>query len=156
MELRVIDFEILTRNFKTYVDGYKEMDAEKRNMLDKIEPQRKEIEDIIRRSQSGLIVDERTQKRDIERFKELQEILMKADVEYKKILKEMTEELNTKVYDQLSEIVSEWASNNSINLVMGKMEVIFNTSDIDATEQIIEVLKEKGLYYKEIIVGEVN
>ena len=31
---------------------------------------------------------------------------------------------------------------------MGKMEVIFNTDDIDATEDILSVVKEKGLLYK--------
>ena len=34
--------------------------------------------------------------------------------------------------------------------MMQKMEVIFNTDNIDATEQILEVIKEKGVYYKEV------
>ena len=34
MELRVIDFEVLTRNFQPYVDGYKEIESEKRKMLE--------------------------------------------------------------------------------------------------------------------------
>jgi hypothetical protein len=38
---------------------------------------------------------------------------------------------------------------------MGKMEVIFNTEDIDATEQILEAIKQKGLYYTESVAGEV-
>jgi Skp family chaperone for outer membrane proteins len=91
----------------------------------------------------------------MERFKEIQDKLMKLDMDFKKQLKEMSEDLNTSVYDQLSVIVEEWSKANSINLVMGKMEVIFNTEDIDATEQILEVIKEKGMFYTESVSGEV-
>ena len=31
--------------------------------------------------------------------------------------------------------------------IMGKMEVIFNTDDIDATEDILSIIKEKNLFY---------
>jgi Skp family chaperone for outer membrane proteins len=158
MELRVIDFEILTRNFQPYVDGYKEIESEKRKMLESVDPDKKEMESIIKRSQSGLVLDEASQKRDMEAFRQIQEKLMKLDQDFKRKLKEMSDELNTDVYDQLSVIVEEWAKANSINLVMGKMEVIFNTDDVDVTEQMLEVIKEKGLYYTEeveTISGEV-
>ena len=155
MELRVIDFEVLTRNFQPYVDGYKTIESEKRKMLSSIDPEKKEMETIIKRSQSGVILDENSQRKDMERFKEIQDKLMKLDMDFKKQLKEMSEDLNTSVYDQLSVIVEEWSKANSINLVMGKMEVIFNTEDIDATEQILEVIKEKGMFYTESVSGEV-
>jgi len=155
MELRVIDFEVLTRSFQPYIDGYKEMESEKRKMLESIDPQKKEMEAIIKRSQEGQIKDEVSQEKEMARFRELQEGLMKADSQFKKQLKEMSEDINTSVYDQLSVIIEEWSKANSINLVMGKMEVIFNTEDIDATEQILEVIKEKGMYYTESVAGEV-
>ena len=155
MELRVIDFEVLTRNFQPYVDGYKNIESEKRSMLESVEPSRKEMQDIIKRSQSGLIVDEMSQKRDMEKFKQLQDALMKADSEFKSKLQEMSEELNTSVYDQLSVIIDEWAKANSVDLVMGKMEVIFNTEKIDATNNIMEIIKQKGLFYTEVVSGEV-
>jgi Skp family chaperone for outer membrane proteins len=154
MELRVIDFEVLTRNFQPYVDGFKEIESEKRKMLESIDPDKKEMETIIKRSQSGLVLDEASQKRDMEAFRQIQEKLMKLDQDFKRKLKEMSDELNTNVYDQLSIIVEEWAKSNSINLVMGKMEVIFNTDDIDATEQILEVIKEKGVYYTEVVTAQ--
>jgi Skp family chaperone for outer membrane proteins len=157
MELRVIDFEILTRNFQPYVDGYKEIESEKRKMLESVDPDKREMESIIKRSQSGLVLDEASQKRDMEAFRQIQEKLMKLDQDFKRKLKEMSDELNTNVYEQLAVIVEEWSKANSINLVMGKMEVIFNTDDIDATEQMLEAIKEKGLYYKEVetVSGEV-
>ena len=153
MELRVIDFENLTRNFQPYVEGYKEIESEKRKMLKSIDPDKKEMEAIIKRSHSDL--DEVSQKRDMEAFRQVQERLMKLDQDFKRKLKEMSDELNTKVYDQLSVIVDEWARANSINLVTGKLEVIFNTDDIDATEEILKLVKEKGLYYTEVVTAEV-
>jgi Skp family chaperone for outer membrane proteins len=150
MELRVIDFEVLTRNFQPYVDGYKEIESEKRKMLESVDPDKKELEAIIKRSQSGLVLDEASQKRDMESFRQIQDKLMKLDQDFKRKLKEMSDDLNTNVYDQLSVIVDEWAKANSINLVMGKMEVIFNTDDIDVTNQILEVIKQKELYYTQV------
>jgi Skp family chaperone for outer membrane proteins len=155
MELRVIDFEVLTRNFQPYVDGYKNIESEKRKMLESVEPSRKEMQDIIKRSQSGLIVDEMSQKRDMEKFKQLQDTLMKSDNDFKAQLKDMSEELNTSVYNQLEVIVNEWANTNSIDLVMGKMEVIFNTDKVDVTNEIMEIIKQKGLFYTESVTGEV-
>jgi Skp family chaperone for outer membrane proteins len=155
MELRVIDFEVLTRNFQPYVDGYKNIESEKRRMLESVEPSRKEMQEIIKRSQSGLIVDEMSQKRDMEKFKQLQDILMKSDNEFKTQLKELSEDLNTSVYEQLAVIVDAWANANSIDLVMGKMEVIFNTNKVDATNEIMEIIKQKGLFYTESVTGEV-
>lgn len=149
MELRVIDFEILTRNFKIYVDGYKDIESEKRKMIDSIQPSKKEIEDIIRRSQSGLIVDESTQRRDMDRYKNLQDGLMAKDQEFKKSLKDMMDNLNTVVYDKLSEIINNWSVKNNIDIVMGKMEVIFNTDKLDATNDILDLIKELGLYYEQ-------
>ena len=149
MEIRVIDFEVLTRNFTPYVDGYKNIESEKRAMLESVSSERNEMESIIKRSQSGIVLDEASQKRDIERFRQLQEGLMQKDMDFKKQIKEMSDDLNTNVYDQLSEIISEWSSENSIDLVMGKMEVIFNTSKVEATDEILEVIKQKGMYYTE-------
>lgn len=154
MKIRVVDFEVLTKNFQPYVDGYKNIESEKRKMLDSIEPDRKEIESILKRSQMGLVVDDASQKRDVEKFKKLQEKLMKLDIEFKNKLKEMSDELNSSTYDQLSVIISEWATENSIDLITGKMEVVFNRPDIEVTEQIIELIKQKDLFYKEEINNE--
>lgn len=149
MEIRVIDFEIITRSFQPYVEGYKEIESERRSMLNSVEDDKKEMEAIIRRSQSGIMMDENSQKRDGERFRQIQEKLMKLDVEFKTKIKNMNDELNSKVFDELSVIVSEWATANSIDLVTGKMEVIFSSERIEVTNQIIEAIKAKGLFYEE-------
>ena len=147
MELRVIDFDILTRNFQPYVDGYKNIESEKRLMLESIQPAKKEMESILAKSQSGLILSEMDQKRDVERFRQLQDSLMRSDNDFKVKLKGMSENLNTSVYDKLSEIVLEWSNKNNIDLVIGKMEVIFNKSEFESTAEIIQEIKDKGLFF---------
>ena len=149
MKLRAVDFDTLTRGFQPYIDGYLKIEAEKKSLVDSIQPQKKEIEAIIASSSSGLIVDEMTQKRNVERFKVLQDELMKKDQEFKTMLKEMRDELNTSVYDQLAEIITEWAKENSIDMVTGKMEVVYCSDECDSTNDIVEILRTKGLYQEE-------
>lgn len=149
MKLRAVDFDTLTRGFQPYIDGYLKIEAEKKSLVDSIQPQKKEIESIITSASSGLIVDEMTQKRNVERFKVLQDELMKKDQEFKTVLKEMRDELNTSVYDQLSEIITEWAKENSIDIVTGKMEVVYCSDECDSTNDIVEILRTKGLYQEE-------
>lgn len=150
MNLKVIDFDILTRNFKPYVDGIKNIDSEKRSMLDSIQPIKKEMESILAKSQSGLILSDMDQKRDVERFRYLQDSLMKSDMEFKNKLKGMSDDLNAIVYEQLSEIISEWSSTNSIDIVIGKMEVVFNKPEFEATDDIIELIKNKDLFFNHV------
>lgn len=154
MEIRVIDFEVLTRNFKAYIEGHNNIQSEKRKMLESVDLEKKEFESIIKRSQSGILMDEASQKRDAERFRQIQESLMKADMDFKKKLKEMSDDLNTSVYDQLSVIINDWAKDNSVDLVMGKMEVVYNREQIDVTNHIIEILKQKGLHHQEEVTLE--
>ena len=149
MKLRAVDFDTLTRGFQPYIDGYLKIEAEKKSLVDSIQPQKKEIESIITSASSGLIVDEMTQKRNVERFKVLQDELMKKDQEFKTMLKEMRDELNTSVYDQLAEIITEWAKENSIDMVTGKMEVVYCSDECDSTNDIVEILRTKGLYQEE-------
>lgn len=149
MQIKVVDFDIVTRSFVPYIDGFKRIEKSKEDFIKSIEPQKKELESIVRSQTSGLIIDEITQKSNIERFKSIQEDVMKLDQDFKIKLKKMTDELNTDVYDQLSEIISDWAEINQIDMVMGKMEVIFANTNVDATNTILEILKEKNLFHEE-------
>lgn len=146
MNLKVVDFDIITRSFIPYVDGVKEIENFKNNFIKSIEPQKKELESIIRSQTSGLIIDEITQKSSLERFKSIQEDLMKRDQDFKTVMKKKTDELNTGVFDKLSEMITEWSVERGIDLVMGKMEVIFSSDKVDATNDILELLKSKNLY----------
>ena len=47
MELRVVDFEILTKNYKNYQEGIKNIENEKQEFIKSLEPVKKEMENII-------------------------------------------------------------------------------------------------------------
>lgn len=138
MKIRVIDFDVLTRNFKPYVDGYFEIEKEKKSMIDQILPIKKNMENLMNKQS----LDET----ESIKLREDQEMLIKMDNEFKRKLKEMTDELNVSVYDQLSNIISKWAIENSIDLVTGKMEVIYNINEIESTIDILNIIKEMKLF----------
>ena len=145
MELRVVDFEVLTKNYKNYQDGIKNIEEEKKSFIKSLDPVKKEMETIISQMSSGLIVDEKTQSEKEQKFKALQDQAVGIDNQFKVEMRRLHEELNKTTYDELSTIISEYSEANSIDLVIGKMEIVYLKDDFEITEQILEVLKEKDL-----------
>lgn len=156
MEIRVIDFEILTTHYKNYRDGVDLINAERKSILKEIEPIRKEMNMIISSATNGLIIDGKTKEQQMKRFQELQQELVEIDNDFKAKNKKMVDELNTKSFDELSEIIKHWAENNSIDLVSGKMEIVFCNDKWDVTNDILEILKQKELYVEREIVNELE
>lgn len=146
MVLKIIDFQELTSHYKNYRDGISEIESKKQQFLEKLEPIKKEMNEIIKYAQSGLIVDEQSQKSKSERFQNLQQEAVSLDNDFKFELKKMTDDLNEKSYDELSEIITEWSKKNDVDVVIGKMEVVFNKPDFESTNDILEILKEKNLF----------
>ena len=145
MELRVVDFEVLTKNYKNYQDGIKNIEEEKKSFIKSLDPVKKEMETIISQMSSGLIVDEKTQSEKEQKFKALQDQAVGIDNQFKVEMRRLHEELNKTTYDELSTIISEYSEANSIDLVIGKMEIVYLKDNFEITEQILEVLKEKDL-----------
>ena len=146
MKIRVINFEEVTKHYITYVDGKKEIQKTKEEFLQKIEPLRQEMESILKAANSGLIIDQQSQQQRMEKFRKLQEEAVGYDNDFKYQFKEMNDNLNVKVYDELEKIINQWAKENDIDMVTGKMEVVYLKEDFDATNQILEVLKTKDLF----------
>jgi len=149
MEIRVIDFDRLTRSYSNYRDGIKSIEGEKNEFLSKLGPLKKEMEDIISSAKSGLLLDPSSQRQKEVRFAELQQEAMQIDGDFKAKMRELHDSLNKKTFDELSDIINEWAKDNSIDLVTGKMEVVFATERLDATDIIINILKERELYFED-------
>jgi len=145
MELRVVDFEVLTKNYKNYQEGIKNIEEEKKSFIKSLDPVKKEMETIISQMSSGLVIDEKTQREKEEKFKSLQEQAVGIDNQFKVEMRRLHEELNKSTYDELSKIISEYSEANSIDLVIGKMEIVYLVDKFEITEQILEVLKEKDL-----------
>jgi Skp family chaperone for outer membrane proteins len=146
MEIRVLDFDILTKNYKNYQDGLKNIAGEKNQFVTKLGPLKTEMESIVNSAKSGLVLDPNTQRQKEQRFAELQQEAMMIDGDFKAKMRELHDELNKTTFDELSSFVNEWATENSIDLVTGKMEVVFVNDKYDATNDILEILKSKDLY----------
>lgn len=154
MEIRVIDFGIVTSHYINYFNGVKEINTEKEEFLKKMEPLKNQMNQIISSATNGLILDTKTQQQKAEEFQQIQRDAVEIEKEFQYKIKNMTTELNEKSYEELEVIVTEWAEKNSIDLVTGKMEVIFSNSKYDATNDILEVLKEKDLFVEKENVEE--
>ena len=150
MEFRVVDFEILTKNYKNYQEGIKNIDNEKKEFIRSLDPVKKEMESIINQMSSGLIIDEKTQREKEEKFKSLQDQALSIDNRFKVEMKKLHEDLNTKTFAELSEIIEEYSKSNNIDLVIGKMEVVYLVDKFEITEQILDILRTKDLFYEEV------
>ena len=149
MEIRVIDFDRLTRSYSGYREGVAEIESEKNKMIARLDPLKKEMESIINAAKSGLVLDPNTQRQKEARFGELQQEAYSIDADFKTRIRGMHDDLNKKTYDELAEIISAWSAENSIDLVTGKMEVVFASEKYEATDAIIDIIKEKGLYFED-------
>jgi Skp family chaperone for outer membrane proteins len=146
MNIKVVDFEILTRHYKNYREGVNIIENEKKEFLKKLDPLKKEMNSIISSASSGLVIDNSIQQKRSEDFQKLQQEAIEMDREFKIQLKKISDDLNEKVYDELSEIINEWSVSNDVDLVTGKMEVIYCNDKYDATNSILDILKDKDLY----------
>jgi Skp family chaperone for outer membrane proteins len=150
MEIRVLDFDILTKNYKNYQDGIKNIAGEKNQFITKLGPIKTEMENIIASAKSGIVLDPNTQRQKEQKFSELQQEAMMIDGDFKAKMRELHDVLNKKTFDELSSFVNEWAKENSIDLITGKMEVVYANDKFDATNSILEILKSKDLYVENI------
>jgi len=146
MEIRVLDFDILTKNYKNYQEGLNNIAGEKNEFITKLGPIKSEMESIINAAKSGLVLDPETQRQKEQRFSELQQEAMMIDGDFKARMRELHDSLNKTTFDELTAFVNEWAKENSIDLVTGKMEVVFANEKYDATNDILQILKSNSLY----------
>jgi Skp family chaperone for outer membrane proteins len=146
MEIRVVDFDVLTRNFKNYQEGIRNLSEVRTSFIRKLDPLKNEMEKIIKAANSGLIMDDKSQRESEAKFSELQEGAMAIDSEFKSTMKREQDNLNKVTYDELSIIIDEWSLNNDVDMVIGKMEVVFLKEKYEITNEILDLLKSKDLY----------
>lgn len=149
MEFRVVDFEKVTHHYKLYQDGISNIEDYKNGILKRVDPIRKEMQTIITASQNGIVVDSMSEQQRMQRFQSLQQDLVSIDKEAKIVITEMRDNLNKEVYDELESIVNNWSKSNEIDIVIGKMEVVYVVDKYDSTEIILDILKSKNLFVAE-------
>jgi Skp family chaperone for outer membrane proteins len=151
MNIRVVDFEILTRHHKTYQEGVYKIEEKKSSFLKSLDPIKNEINSILKSASSGIIMDEASERKRNEMFQKLQQDAFTMEKDFKYEVKKMSDELNITVYENLSSIIKKWAADNSIDLVMGANEVVYLNSQYDVTDFILEILKSMNLYGEELL-----
>lgn len=151
MEIRVVDFDVLTKNYTKYQDGMKNLTLVRESFVRKMDPIKEEMEFIVKAANSGLIVDPNKQQEQNAKFAELQDKAMAIDNEYKVTIRTEQDNLNKKTYEELSTIITGWTEGKGIDLVMGKMEVVWASTQAEITNSILDILKERNEYseYKE-------
>lgn len=145
MKIYVVDFEEVLKNFVSYHESLKTIQAEKDKFSDEVESIKKEMESIILQSKS-LLLDESLQMNNANRFKELQTKAIKLESEFRAKIVELQNIELEKNFKDISEIVDEWASKNGLDIVLNKSQVLFVSKNNDATEVIINILKDRNLY----------
>jgi len=154
MKIRVVDFDSLTKNYKNYQDGISNISDTKKSFLKRLDPIKKSMEEIINSANSGLILDGKSQREKEESFQRLQEQAMMIDSDFKSTMKQMHDELNKKTFDELTEIINKYvAENEEIDVVIGKMEVVYLKPEFEITENILEILKSESLYATEPVIS---
>ena len=143
MNIKVVDFEILSRHYVKYQEGITEIEAVKREFVKRLDPFRDEMQELLKTSMTA---DEATQKASAERFQILQEEGMQIDEEFKHKMRQMNDELSKGIYNDLEKIITEWTSTKDIDMVIGSTEVVFLKQEHYVTSYIIELLKERELY----------
>ena len=149
MEFRVVDFEKVTHHYKLYQDGIQKIEDYKDDIIKKIDPIRKEMQNIISYAQSGIVVDSLNEQQRMQKFQALQQELLAIDKEAKIEITEMRDKLNKEVYSELEKIVNNWSQEKNIDVVIGKLEVVYVKENYEVTDEILEVLKSNGDFIQE-------
>jgi outer membrane protein len=146
MQIRVVDFELVTKHFSTYQDGAERIEQSKKEFIEKVEPYRREMQNILVAAQSGLIVDSMTQKQRTEKFQHMQKEIVELDKVFKGEVQKMRDELTKVTYKELEDYIVNFSKDKDFDCVIGKLEVVYCKEEFDITNQILELLKEKGVY----------
>jgi Skp family chaperone for outer membrane proteins len=143
MNIKVVDFEVLSKHYMAYQVGITKIEEVKQEFVKRLDPFRDEMQELLK---SSMTADEATQKASAERFQILQEEGMIIDEEFKRKMRQMNDELSKDIYNDLERIITEWASSKDVDMVIGSTEVVFLKQEHYVTKYIIDLLKERDLY----------
>jgi Skp family chaperone for outer membrane proteins len=145
MEFRIVDTEILLKNFKPYHKSMEKINAEKAKFSDKVDSIRTEMETIVKTSQL-IHVGEKTMEEKAQRFKELQAEAMELENEFRQMISKMQNEELDKNFREVSDIIQQWASENKVSHVFNKLQLAYTDESANCTDEVIEMFKTNDLY----------
>ena len=144
MNIKAVDVEILSKHHKLYQEGIEKIANTKKDFLERLEPFKAQMHKMI--TESIKITDEALIKENAAKFEDLQEKAVQIDNEFRAKMREMNDELSKEIYTNLEAIINEWSVANDVDMVLSSTEVIYLNPINFATDEILEVLKEKELY----------
>lgn len=153
MKIYTVDFESIIKIYKPYIDEVMILENEKNDHISKIENYKSEMQSIINSSQT-LILDEKIKKEKMERFGNLQNEASKLDNEFRIRISKMQDEMMRRIYSQIESIISDYSIENSIDMIINKTEVIYSSPQVDLTNKVIDLVKDKNLYTDELLKKE--
>jgi len=156
MKIYTVDFEKVIGSYKNYVVKMLELDQLKMKHHTEMDVFRKEMENLINSSRSGLIIDENLQKQSAQRFKDLQVEASKKDNEFRTMLSEKQNSIMEVSFQEVSSIIEDYCNQVQIDLVLSKSQVVFCKSQFEITDMIIERFKSKDLYYENVLEEKEN
>jgi Skp family chaperone for outer membrane proteins len=145
MTTHVLDFEEVLRNFQPYHESLKLIQKEKKEFSELIEGIKKEMESILA-SNKSLILDDVTNQKNQLRFRELQNKAVQAESEFRTTIVEKQNAEVENNFSQIMDLVNDYATEKSLDLVVNKNQVVFVNPQFEITSQIIQIVKDKGLY----------
>jgi Skp family chaperone for outer membrane proteins len=122
------------------------IEIEKEFYIESLQPLKKELQNLMMNSSSSTIYDRRLREQKADKFESLQKDAIQMEANFNEKIKKMNDETTLRVFNELEVIIRDWSEKNHIDLVTSKMEVIYNSKSIDATDDIIEIIKDKGLF----------
>lgn len=143
MNIKVVDFEILSRHYVKYQEGVNQIELVKQEFVKRLDPFKEEMQELLKTSMTA---DEKTQRESAERFQILQEEGMLIDDEFKHQMRQMNDELSKQIYSDLEGIITEWAASREVDMVIASTEVVYLKQEHYVTNYIIDLLKLKELY----------
>lgn len=141
MNIKIVNFEQLSKSYRPYQDGITEISYVKKNFIEKLDPFKQEMEKIIGKANNGIQLNSTEELR----FAELQNVAVEIDEEFKTVMRKMNDELSKKIYGELVNIINTWSKENDVDIVVGSTEVVYLKPEFEVTEEILEIIKEKGL-----------
>lgn len=147
MKIYSVDFEQVVKCYKSYVSQMLELEQVKMKHQSEMEVFKKEVESIIASASSGLFMDEASQKAKMQRFKELQGEATQKENTFRSIITQNQNKIMEESFESVSILINDYAKAAQIDMIVSKSQLVFVKDELDITEHIIDLMKEKDLYY---------
>jgi Skp family chaperone for outer membrane proteins len=148
MKIYSVDFEKVVKHYKNYVNKMLDLEQVKMKHQSEMEVFKIEMESIISSANSGLIIDENTQKIKMQRFKEIQAEASQKENIFRSNITQSQSKIMEDSFDSISSLINQYAKSAKIDMIVSKSQLIFVKDDFDITDIILDIMKEKDIFYE--------